>query len=77
MTNNLGTLDRFLRLLGGIALVVCGALAPLDPLLRVAALMLPGLYVLGTAAFGACLGYRLLGIASCAASSSRPIKGER
>jgi len=76
MTNNLGTLDRFLRLLGGTALVVCGALAPLQPLLRVAALVLPGVYVLGTAAFGACLGYRLLGVASCPAASRR-VKAER
>jgi hypothetical protein len=76
MTKNLATLDRRLRLLGGTALLLCAGFAPLDAALRLWALALPGAYVLGTAAFGNCLGYKLLGLSSCAVSPRR-IEPER
>ena len=65
MTKNLGILDRFLRLLGTAGLALGAGAAPL-PLVARVALGASGLYLLGTVFFGACLGYRVLGLSTCA-----------
>lgn len=65
MTKNLGTLDRFLRLLAVAGLALGAGAAPL-PLIARLALGASGLYLFGTVFFGTCLGYRLLGLSTCA-----------
>jgi hypothetical protein len=65
MKQNLGSTDRWLRTLGGTAMLVCSVEAPLPLLLRVTALGGLGVYFLFTAVAGSCLGYKLLGKSSC------------
>jgi len=65
MTRNVGNLDRLFRLLGATMMITCGFLAPLPPSLR-PLLFIPGVYMLGTALLGSCLGYRLMGKNTCA-----------
>jgi hypothetical protein len=67
MNRNVGTSDRIARALGSVAMLVCGAIAPFSPLVRITALALPGLYLLGTALAGRCPGYALLGRSTCKA----------
>ena len=70
MTPNVGTADRLARFVAAALLFACSALAPLPLLVRVFACGVPGLYLLATAAFGGCLGYRLLGLSTCPAGRS-------
>ncbi len=65
MKQNAANWDRALRALGGMAMVVCSVFAPLPLLVRVLALGVVGAYMIGTALFGTCLGYRLMGISTC------------
>ena len=46
-------------------MLICSVFAPLPLLLRVLALGGGGVYMLGTALVGSCLGYRLMGISTC------------
>lgn len=68
MQKNVGSMDRLTRGLGALAIVVCAFLSPV-PLWAQFALGASGLYVLFTALFGACLGYRLLGMSTCPAEA--------
>jgi len=65
MTHNVGRLDRRLRTLGGVMLLAGAALLPGPLTLRVGLFATMGLYLLGTALFSTCLGYRLLGRSTC------------
>jgi hypothetical protein len=62
---NAAAWDRTLRALAGIGMLVCSVFAPLPLLARVLAFGGGGLYMLGTALVGSCLGYRLMGISTC------------
>ena len=68
MTRNAASWDRVLRALGGVAMMVGGVFAPLPLLVRVLALGGLGIYLVGTALVGSCLGYRLMGISTCPAT---------
>jgi len=68
MQKNVGSMDRVARSLGALALIVCAFLAPV-PLWAQLALGTSGLYVLSTALFGTCLGYRLMGMSTCPAEA--------
>jgi hypothetical protein len=65
MMQNVGKLDRIARVLAVVVLMTCGVLAPLGLAVRLAAFVVPGVYLLGTALAGTCLGYRLLGMRTC------------
>lgn len=65
MTRNAASWDRVLRALGGVAMMVGGVLAPLPLPVRALAFGGVGLYLVGTALVGSCLGYRLMGISTC------------
>ncbi len=71
MKRNAANWDRALRALMGIAMLGGSVLAPVPVLVRVLALGLGGAYMLGTALFGACLGYRLMGISTCPADPKK------
>lgn len=68
MRKNLGKVDRMLRAAGAVAMVVGAAVLPVSLELRLA-LGVSGIYVLMTALWGTCLGYRLLGMSTCPAGS--------
>ena len=59
MTSNVGGIDRMLRAVAGIALLLAGAFGPLGWW------GLVGLVPLGTAAIGFCPVYPLLGLSTC------------
>jgi hypothetical protein len=65
MKKNLGTSDRWLRVLAASALLLCSFLAPLPLLVRAAGLGGVGVYLLFTALAGTCLGYKLMGRSTC------------
>lgn len=67
MNRNVGSRDRWLRVLGAVPLAACALLAPYSLPLRLLAFGLPALYMLGTALFGSCLGYALMGRSTCPA----------
>lgn len=62
---NVGTLDRLARGATAASLLACGALAPLPLVARIGMMAVPGIYLLATALFGSCLGYRLMGRSTC------------
>jgi hypothetical protein len=64
MIKNVGSLDRALRSIGALALLLGALLAPLHVGLR-AGLGVMGAYMALTALAGTCLGYRMLGMSSC------------
>lgn len=65
MKRNVGTVDRIVRALAGLALLGCSAIAPLPWILRAGAIGVPGCYLLLTAIAGSCAGYALLGKSTC------------
>ena len=65
MIRNVGHADRWLRAVAGTLMLACGIMAPLSLELRVALLLIPGVYVLFTAMSGWCMGYRLMGRTTC------------
>jgi hypothetical protein len=67
MKQNVARRDRALRAVAGVGMLVCSVFAPLPPFVRLLALGGGGVYLLATAVFGACLGYRMLGISTCRA----------
>ena len=67
MKKNVARRDRAIRTVAGCGMLVGSVFAPLPPLVRLIALGGTGVYLLATAVFGACLGYRMLGISTCSA----------
>ena len=65
MKENAARWDRGLRAVAGSVMLVCSFFAPLPLLVRVLALGGTGVYMIGTALVGTCLGYRLMGISTC------------
>lgn len=63
---NLGTKDRLARVVVATPLLMCGMIAPLSLAARMGLMAAPGIYMLGSALFGSCLGYRLMGKSTCA-----------
>ncbi len=66
MKQNLATWDRASRLLLGIALLAGSFFAPYALELRVFAMALPAAYLFFSVFSGTCLGYRVLGLRTCA-----------
>jgi hypothetical protein len=62
---NIGTVDRTLRGIVALALVVCAFVAPLPPAVRILGFGLSAVYMLFTVLSGTCLGYRMLGMSTC------------
>lgn len=60
MTQNVGGIDRILRIVAGLALVILAATGVLGPWAWL------GLIVLGTGVFGFCMPYKLFGFSTCA-----------
>lgn len=60
MTQNVGGIDRILRIVAGLALVILAATGVLGPWAWL------GLIVLGTGVFGFCMPYQLFGFNTCA-----------
>lgn len=65
MKHNTGNWDRILRAVAGVAMIICGILAPLPFVVRVLALGAGGAYMIGSALVGSCLGYKMMGISTC------------
>jgi hypothetical protein len=65
MKQNVARRDRVIRAVAGVGMLAAGVFAPLPALVRLLALGGGGVYMLATAVFGACLGYRMLGISTC------------
>jgi hypothetical protein len=63
MTRNIGSIDRALRVGGGVALLALGAFGPLGWWAAI------GLLPIATALIGWCPAYPLLGINTCASKS--------
>jgi hypothetical protein len=63
MTRNIGSIDRALRIGGGVALLALGAFGPLGWWAAI------GLLPIATALIGWCPAYPLLGINTCASKS--------
>ena len=65
MNRNLGNRDRILRTIAAVALVPCAVMAPFALYVRMLAFGALAFYLLGTALFGTCVGYRLMGRNTC------------
>ena len=65
MKQNAATWDRAARLVLGVSMLVGAVFAPLPLLARILALAAGGVYMLGTALVGTCLGYKMIGISTC------------
>jgi len=65
MTNNIGTIDRILRLIVGLGLIAIVFVGPMTPWGWL------GLIPLATALLGWCPPYALLGINTCGVKSAR------
>ncbi|NRG19433.1 DUF2892 domain-containing protein [Rhizobiales bacterium] len=63
MTTNMGSTDRILRVIAGIALVLFAVLGPADITWKWIGWI--GVVAIGTAAVGWCPAYTLLGIKTC------------
>ncbi len=71
MNHNVGSLDRTIRGIAGIAMASSAFVLPLPfPALGVALGAMGGYLVL-TALFGRCLGYRMMGRSTCALGPGR------
>lgn len=64
MKQNAANWDRAGRAIMGFSSILAAAVLPWPTWARAGAGM-TGVYLLATAVFGACLGYRLLGISTC------------
>jgi hypothetical protein len=64
--SNVGTADRVARVVGA-AVMIAAAFVTSLPVTGQIALGVMGIYLLGTAAKGTCLGYRLMGRSTCSA----------
>jgi len=71
MKHNVGTWDRVVRAIAGLAMLTCSVMAPLPVLVRGCVLGVPGAYLLLTAVIGSCVGYRVLGKSTCALEARR------
>jgi hypothetical protein len=69
MNKNVGTIDRSIRAIVGIAAIAAYALGMVAGTLGIIALVV-GIVMLGTAAIGWCPPYALLGINSCGTKSA-------
>jgi hypothetical protein len=69
MNKNVGTIDRTIRAIAGIAAIAAYALGIVAGTLGIVALVI-GVVLLGTAAIGWCPPYALLGINSCGIKST-------
>jgi Protein of unknown function (DUF2892) len=70
MKRNLGNLDRMLRVVVSIGMLICAALAPLPIVWRLSIFGGLAAYILLTALAGTCLGYRMMGRTTCPAKES-------
>jgi hypothetical protein len=70
MKPNAASWDRALRAIAGCGMLLCSLFAPLPLLVRIFAFGGGGLYMLGTAIGGSCLGYRMMGISTCPVDSA-------
>ena len=67
MTRNIGAVDRWLRVLAGLALAVGAVAAPFSLGVRLGVFGLNAAYLLWSALAGSCVGYRLMGKSTCPA----------
>ncbi len=70
MNKNVGTIDRSIRGLAGIAAIAAYFLGMLEGTVGIIALVV-GIVLLGTAIIGWCPPYALLGINSCSSKSAQ------
>jgi hypothetical protein len=68
MKRNVGAVDRWLRVLAGLALGVCAVVGPFSLAVRLGVLGLNAAYMLWSALAGSCVGYRLMGRSTCPAT---------
>jgi hypothetical protein len=66
LRRNVGTYERVARGAVAAGLLVCAAMAPLSPLVRIGGFGVVGLYLALTALAGRCGGYSLMGRSTCA-----------
>jgi len=66
MTPNVGTIDRTLRIIGGLALIALAAFG------QIGAWGYIGIVPLATGLFRFCPAYTLLGLRTCSAAQGRP-----
>jgi hypothetical protein len=71
MKLNIGTPDRIVRALVGLAVLSCSVMAPLPLVIRASVFGVLGGYVLLTALVGSCVGYTLLGKSTCPLEARR------
>ncbi len=69
MNKNVGTIDRSIRAIVGIAAIAAYALGMVTGTMGIIALVV-GIVMLGTSAIGWCPPYALLGISSCGTKSA-------
>jgi hypothetical protein len=69
MKKNVGSLDRLMRVVAGLAMLAGAAFAPLPLAVRLAGLGMMGAYLLFTAVAGTCAGYHLMGKSTCPTAS--------
>ncbi|MCP4491989.1 MAG: DUF2892 domain-containing protein [Gammaproteobacteria bacterium] len=69
MNKNVGTIDRTIRALAGIAGIAVYALGVVEGIVGIVALVV-GIVLLGTSAIGWCPPYSLLGINTCGSKST-------
>lgn len=65
MQRNVGTIDRWLRAVAALVMLVLAVVAPLPLMLRLPVFGMMGGYLLWTALAGSCLGYLLMGRSTC------------
>lgn len=68
MMRNLGSVERWLRVLAALALGACAAVGPFSWPVRLGVFGLNAGYLLWSALVGSCVGYRLLGRSTCPAA---------
>ncbi len=68
---NLAGWDRISRIAAALGLGACAVVAPLELPLRLGIFGASALYLAVSALWGTCLGYRLLGVSSCARTAAR------